>query len=484
MTELSNLCGLTATEARRLIGDRKLSPVDLLEACIAQIEAVNPRVNAVVTKSYERARLEAKKAEQAVSEGRSLGLLHGLPALIKDLNETKDIRTTYASPLYKDNVPTSDDPVVARLRKQGAIIVGKTNTPEFGVGSNTTNRVFGATCNPFLLDRTAGGSSGGAGAALATNMAPIANGSDSAASIRNPAAFCGVVGLRPTPGLVASSSRKMGLSNNGVEGPMGRTVADVALLLTAMAKYDSRDILSRPIDPTRFTSLKSVDIASLKIAVSEDLGFAPVDQVVRRTFQEKLSIFSSAFVTCDEAKINMSGAEEAYMGVRSLHLLASHQAKYEEHGDALDKNLVWNLKEALKTDPVTYSRALTEQTRIYQDLQSVFDEYDVLITPAVNVLPFEHSISHPTTLEDRPARHYYEWLSITYAISLVGHPAISIPAGLDSQGTPFGLQVIGARFGDRRLLEVAQALESLLQSHPETRRPLADLASLASSTVK
>ena len=310
-------------------------------------------------------------------------------------------------------------------------------------------------------------------------MVPIANGSDSAASIRNPAAFCGVVGLRPSPGLVASSSRKMGLSNNGVEGPMWRTVADVALLLSAMAKYDSRDILSRPIDPTIFTSLRSVDIASLKIAVSEDLGFAPVDEVVRQTFREKLSIFSSALAACDEAKITMSGAEEAYMGERGLHLLASHYTKYEEHGKALDKNLVWNLEEALKTDPVTYSRALSMQTRIYQDLQSVFDEYDVLITPAVNVLPFEHSISYPTTLDGRPARHYCEWLSITYAISLVGHPAISLPAGLDPQGTPFGLQVIGARYGDHRLLEVAQALESLLKSHPATSRPLADLASLS-----
>lgn len=480
MTELRGLCGLSATEARRLIGERKLSPVDLLEACIAQIETVNPRINAVVTKSYERARLEAQEAERAVAEGRSLGFLHGLPALIKDLNETKDIRTTFASPLYKDNVPTSDDPVVARLREQGAIIAGKTNTPEFGVGSNTTNRVFGATCNPFLLNRTAGGSSGGAGAALAMNMVPIANGSDSAASIRNPAAFCGIVGLRPSPGLVASSSRKMGLSTNGVEGPMGRTVADVALLLAAMAKYDSRDMMSRPIDPTIFTTLRSVDVTSLKIAVSEDLGFAPVDQIVRKTFREKLRIFSSAFAACDEAKIKMTNAEEAYMGVRGLHLLASHYPKYEENGEALDKNLVWNLKDAMKTDSITYARALTDQNRIYQDLQSVFDEYDVLITPAVNVLPFEHSISYPTTLEGRPARHYCEWLSITYAISLVGHPAISLPAGLDPQGTPFGLQVIGSRFGDHRLLEIAQSLESLLESYPETKRPLADLVSLSS----
>jgi amidase len=480
MTESRGLCDLSATSARKLISDRELSPVDLVEACIAQIEALNPKVNAVVTKSYERARSEAKAAERAVLEGRQLGLLHGLPVLIKDLNETKDIRTTYACPIFKDNVPTADDPVVARLRRQGAIVLGKTNTPEFGVGSNTKNRLFGATCNPFLLDRTAGGSSGGAGAALATNMAPIANGSDSAASIRNPAAFCGVVGLRPTPGLVASGSRKMGLSTNGVEGPIGRSVADVALLLAAMAEYDSRDMMSHPIDASSFLSLSTMDMCNLKVAVSEDLGFAPVDQVVRQTFRQKVGTFSSSFAVCDEAKVNMTGAEDAYMGVRGLHLLASHDKKYEEHGEALDDNLVWNLKEAMKTDAVTHAQALAEQTRLYQDFQDVFKEYDILITPAVNVLPFKHSISHPTTLDGRPARHYLEWLSITYAISLVGHPAISLPVGLDSQGTPFGLQVIGARFGDLRLLEIAQALETLLQAHEETRQPLADFAKLSS----
>lgn len=218
-------CDLTATEARRLIGEGKLSPVELLESCIERIEAVNPAVNAVVTTAYEQARAEAKEAEAAVKRGDPLGLLHGLPAVIKDLNDTKGIRTTYGSPLYQDHVPDRDDPVVARMRRHGAVILGKTNSPEFGVGSNTTNRVFGPTANPFDTNRTSGGSSGGAGVALATNMTPLANGSDSGSSIRNPAAFCGVIGLRPTPGLVASDRRVIGLTTNGVQGPMGRTVA-------------------------------------------------------------------------------------------------------------------------------------------------------------------------------------------------------------------------------------------------------------------
>lgn len=275
-------CDLDATEARKLIGERRLSPIDLLESCIARIEAVNAAVNAVVTTAYDRARAEAKEAEAKVARGEPLGLLHGLPILIKDLNDTAGIRTTYCSPLFKDNIPTSDDAIVARIRAAGGIILGKTNSPEFGTGSNTTNLVFGTTKNPFNTDLTSGGSSGGAGAALATNMAPLASGSDSAASIRNPAAFCGVVGIRPTPGLVASPSRKMGLSTNGVEGPMGRTVADVALFLATLAQPDSRDLLSHPLAAPLSPVLGHVDVSSLRVAVSEDLGYARVDGMLQR----------------------------------------------------------------------------------------------------------------------------------------------------------------------------------------------------------
>jgi Asp-tRNA(Asn)/Glu-tRNA(Gln) amidotransferase A subunit family amidase len=475
---VTNPSELTATEARRLIGERKLSPVELLEACIERTEAVNPAVNAVVTKAYDLARVEAKAAEEACMSGKNLGLLHGLPSLIKDLNDTTGIRTTYGSPLYRNHVPTSDDPIVARMRRQGAVIFGKTNSPEFGVGSNTTNRVFGPTGNPFDPTRTCGGSSGGAGVALATGMAPIANGSDSGASIRNPSAFCGVTGLRPTPGLVASDKRVIGLSTNGVQGPMGRTVADNALLLAAIAAYDNRDMLSRPIDPSTFLALKPVDVSGLRVALSEDLGFAPVDQIVRRTFRQKLGAFSHAFAVCEDCDVGMQNAEMAYWGMRGLYFLAGSKKRYDEHRDNLDPNLCWNIEDALASSSADMAAALAEQTRTYQNFQSVFDRYDVLITPAVNVLPFPHRTAYPETLDGRPARHYSEWYSITYGISLVGHPAIAIPAGLDSQGTPFGLQVVGARFGDHCLLEIAQALESVLAAHAETRRPLPDIGAL------
>ena len=476
---MTNPCDLTATEARRLIGERRLSPVELLESCIERTEALNPAVNAIVTKAYDRARTEAKAAEAAVMRGAPLGLLHGLPAVIKDLNDTKGIRTTYGSRLYQDHLPQSDDPVVARMRAHGAVIFGKTNTPEFGVGSNTVNRVFGPTGNPFDTTRTCGGSSGGSAVALATSMAPVANGSDSGSSIRNPAAFCGVTGIRPTPGLVASDRRVIGLSTNGVQGPMGRTVADNALLLGAMAAFDPRDMLSRPVDPSLFAALKRVDVSGLRVAVSEDLGFAPVDPIVRALFRRKLGVFSSSFALCEDCDAGMGHAEMAYRGMRGLYFLAGFKKLYDEHRGELDPNLAWNMEDALNSSAADLAAALAEQTRIHRNFQALFDRYDVLLTPAVNVLPFPHRLPFPRTLEGRPARHYAEWYSLSYGISLVGHPAISIPAGLDPQGTPFGLQVVGSRFGDLQLLEVALALEAMLATFPETRRPVPDIMALS-----
>ena len=471
-------CDFTATEARRLIGEKKLSPVDLLESCIKRIDEVNPAVNAIVTKAYETARLQAKAAHDAVQEGRPLGLLHGLPLVIKDLNATKDIRTTLGSPLFKDNVPSEDDSVVARLRRHGAIILGKTNTPDFGCGSNTRNPLFGATSNPFDLERTSGGSSGGAGAALATGMAPLANGSDSGASIRNPAAFCGVFGIRPSPGLVASKQRGVGLSFNGVEGPLGRSVEDLALFLAALAEHDSSDMLSRPIDPSIFLSLKAVDVSRLRVAYSEDLGFAPVDKVVRDTFQRKLATIRSAFACCESVTPDMKDAESAYWGVRGLHLLAGSRKLYDQHPQEISSNLRENIESVKDMTAQDMANALAQQTQTYQKFQTLFDKYDILITPVANVLPFPHSQLYPEQLEGRPARHYAEWFSLCYGVSLVGHPALSLPAGLDPQGTPFGLQVVGPRFSDHGLLETGKALEALLASHPETARPLPDIKKL------
>lgn len=478
---MTDACDLSAVDARRLIAQRQLSPVELLESCLSRIEQVNPAVNAIVTLAKERARTEARAAEEAVIRGAPLGLLHGLPAAIKDLNETAGIRTTFGSPLHRDHVPVEDDVIVARLRQQGTVVLGKTNAPEFGIGSNTTNPVFGPTGNPFQPSLTCGGSSGGAGVALATSMVPIANGSDSGASIRNPAAFCGIVGLRPTPGLVSNPRRALSLSTSGVQGPMGRTVGDVALLLAAMAEHDPGDMLSHPVDPLSFLDLRRLDPSSLRVGFSEDFGFAPVDQAVRETFRRRIADLAPHVAACDPVEFRMATLERAYWGIRALYLVAGSHERFLTHGEALGRNMVDNMQAGLAMSAADIAWAAAEQGRIARDFQFVFDHHDIIVTPAANVMPFSHALDHPETLDGRAARHYAEWYSISYAVTTVAHPAIAMPAGLDAQGTPFGLQVIGRRHQDKRLLEVALALESLFASLPGTHRPVPNLEALASA---
>ncbi len=283
-------CDLDASVARRLIGARKLAPTELLESCIARIEAVNHAVNAMVAFDFERARATAKAGDDAVVRGDALAPLHGLPLGVKDLEPTAGLRTTWGSPLFRDHVPDVDQGAVARARAAGAIVIGKTNVPEFGLGANTRNPVYGATGNPFNPVLSAAGSSGGSAVALATGMTPLATGSDTGGSLRNPAAFCGVVGFRPTPGLVPDESRGLGASGLGVLGPMARTVVDVAMLLAAMSGEDSRDMLNR----VGATALGECDLSSLRVAITEDFGFAPTAREVRATFGRQDRSLSSS----------------------------------------------------------------------------------------------------------------------------------------------------------------------------------------------
>ncbi|MCH6586773.1 MAG: amidase, partial [Proteobacteria bacterium] len=284
---MTELCDLGAVALRRMIGAKEISPVELLDACIARTEAVDPAVNAMVTRDFERARETAKAAEQAVVAGDALGALHGLPIGIKDLNATEGLRTTQGSLLYEHNVPAADERVVAAVRAAGAVVFGKTNTPEFGAGANTRNRVFGATGNPFDPTLTPAGSSGGSAVALATGMVPLATGSDFGGSLRTPAGFCGVVGFRPTPGTVPNETRAVGLTPLSVQGPMGRSVADAALLLSAQVDDDRRDPFARPVDPALQRAPGTVDLSRLRVAVSEDLGCAPVDDGIRAVFRSR-----------------------------------------------------------------------------------------------------------------------------------------------------------------------------------------------------
>jgi amidase len=476
------LCELSAVEARRRIGTKELSPVELLEACIARIEAINPAVNAVTATAFEDARVAAHAAEAAVLAGERLPLLHGLPVGVKDLNDTAGLLTTYGSPVYRDFIPERDEAMVGRVRAAGAVIVCKTNTPEFGAGANTRNSVWGATGNPFDPLRNAGGSSGGSAVALATGMMPLATGSDTGGSLRIPAAYSGVVGFRPSPGLVPTNKRAFGWSPLSIQGPMARSVADVALLLGAQAAFDSDDPFSVPVDGASFARLEAIDLGSLRCAVSADLGFAPVDAAYRATFERKVAGVSGLFRACDWTAPDFGEADRCFEVIRAVQFLGQHGETYQRDPGLLGPNVRANYEQGAAMSLADFAWAHMEQTRIYRRVQRFFEEYDVLISPTVPISPFPWEQLYLAEMNGEPLRTYFHWLALTYGITLTGHPAISIPCGVDACGMPFGLQIVGPHKGDRFVLGVAYALEQALAGRAELARPLPDLGKLRAET--
>ena len=328
MTSLS-LTALSAVELRRRIGTKEISPVELLEACIERIEAVNPAVNAIAAKAYGRAREEAKVAEAAVLRGDALGRLHGLPVGVKDLQDTEGVLTTHGSPLYRSHVPARDSAQIALVRAAGAIVTAKTNVPEFGAGANSRNPVWGATGNPFNPTRIAGGSSGGSAAALACDMLPICTGSDTGGSLRIPAAICGVVGFRPSPGLVPMDGRQLGWTPISVLGPMGRTVADTRMLFAAQVGVDSRDPLSQPINPDAIVASRPADLGRLRVAWTTDFGQCPVSAEIRSVMRKRMDEMRHLFLTVDEVAFDFGEADRCFDVVRAQNFLARYRDTYE-----------------------------------------------------------------------------------------------------------------------------------------------------------
>ena len=478
-------CDLTASEARRLIGRKALSPVELLESCLARIEAVNHAVNAMVALDANRARAAAKAAEAAVMRGDELGPLHGLPVGIKDLEETEGLRTTYGSPIFRDFVPDQDCAMVANIRRAGGIVIGKTNTPEFGAGANTRNAVYGATGNPFDPARSAAGSSGGSAVALATGMAPLCSGSDTGGSLRNPAAFCGIVGFRPSPGLVPSEKRGLGWSPLPVLGPMARNVPDTALLLSAMASDDARDPLAYTLHgqavrgrPALFHPLPRVDLATLRLAVSEDFGQAPVERTVREAFRKVAAAARPLFRDSEDAHPDCSGGDEAFEVLRAGNFLAAHLEKVRTRPQDVGPNVRANVEEGLRYTLEDHARAAAAQTRLYRRFQEFFARHDVLITPAITTSPRPWRELYPAEIDGQRTRSYFHWLAMAYYVTLAGHTAVCLPVGRDAKGMPFGLQIVGPRGGDAFVLGVAAALEEAFAADPSLSRPVPDLAAL------
>lgn len=480
---MSRPCDLDATEARRLIGIKALSPVELLESCIDQIEQADATVNALVVRAYDRAREEAREAEAAVMRGDVLPPLHGLPVGIKDLNDTAGIVSAYGSLLFKDHVPDRDEHIVAAIRRAGGIVIGKTNSPEFGAGGNTNNKLYGPTRNPFDPALTCGGSSGGSGVVLAANMMPLATGSDTGGSLRLPAAFNGVVAHRPSPGVVPFDRRSQAFSTYQTQGPMARTVPDAALLLAAMAERFPADPMAYPMDPSQFLTLPPVDLSSLRVAVSEDLGVAPTSRGIRAVFRDRIARMSGFFGSVDQRDPDFSGALDVFWYLRGVYMLAKHGDRYEDYGEDVNPNVRSNVEAALAMEAKSIGWAAREQFRLIQDFHDFMEKVDILICPTVAVPPFPFDQLYPTEIDGEPMTNYVNWVALTSALTVTGNPVVGIPCGVDAQGTPFGIQIVGKLHRDREVLAIASAIETSFSTDPTLCRPVPDLAG-AGSCVK
>ncbi|MBI0435746.1 amidase family protein [Roseomonas sp. KE0001] len=480
---MTEACDLSAVTARRLIGEKKLSPVELLESCIARIGAVNHAVNAMVAMDEDRARREAKAAEAAVMRGEALGLLHGLPLGIKDLDDTEGLATTFGSPIFRDNVPKRDSTMVADLRQAGGIVLGKTNTPEFGAGANTRNAVYGATGNPFDPARSAAGSSGGSGVALACGMVPLASGSDTGGSLRNPAAFNGIVGFRPSPGVVPAERRALGWSALSVLGPMARDTGDLALMLSAMAADHGVDPLAYTlpdIDVRRGMALhEAIDLSTIRVAATPDFGFAPTERHIREVFAERVKALGPLFAGVEEKHPQCGGYDEAFAILRALSFLAGHEEKVRARPQDVGPNVRANVEEGWGYSASDVARASVLQTQIYRAWQAFFETgVDVILSPAITLSPRPWSELYPAEIDGQPTKSYFHWLALAYAVTLPAHPAISLPLGVDRAGMPFGLQIVGARGADAQVIAVAAAIEAAVSGDATLARPVPDLAKL------
>jgi amidase len=456
-----DLCFVPATELLRLFRSRKASPLEVMQAVLARIDRVNPAVNAIVTLAREAALSQARAATRSLKPGADLPPLHGVPVSIKDLTPTKGIRTTWGSKIFEHHVPDEDALIVQRLKAAGAIVLGKTNTPEFGAGANTFNAVFGATRNPWNLALTCGGSSGGAGVALASGMGPLAQGSDLGGSLRIPAAFCGVVGFRTTPGLVPVYPREIAWDALSVSGPMARTVADTALMLSVVAGPDERSPISYPVDAGAFMrAVRTPSVEGWRVAWTPDLGgLIPVDAEVARVAARAAKTFRLLGAKVEGASPDLRDVNEIVLATRGLTMVAHHADKLPRWREQMQAGLVWNIEQGLKLTPEEIGRAERLRTALWHRVRAFFEKYDLLILPTVAVPPFPVEQPYPTAINGQALANYTQWFFLTYAITLTGLPAISLPCGFMADGLPVGLQIVGRRRQETAVLAAAAAFE-------------------------
>ena len=438
----------------------EVTPLDLLDALEARINSVDDKVNALPTLCFDRARAHAKALMQKPVGER--GLLAGLPVPIKDLTEVAGVRTTQGSPIYKDHIPATSDLLVTHLEANGGVIYAKSNTPEFGAGANTFNEVFGATRNPYDTSRSAAGSSGGAAAALATGTAWLAHGSDLGGSLRNPASFCGIVGLRPSVGRVAHTPKFAVDNTTGVQGPMARNVEDLALMLDAMSGEYAADPLSLPAPAISFLSAARSGAKPKRVAYSADFGITPVDPEVAAITRKAAQRFADAGAIVEEAHPDLSEAHECFHVLRALSFAMSKTELLRTKRDLLKPEVIWNIEAGLRLTVDQIARAQAQRLAMTERTLAFFDTYDLLLSPATIVAPFPVENRYVAECGGKTFSNYIEWLAIAYAITLTCAPALSLPCGFTASGLPVGLQIVAPPRAEARLLAGAKVLEDIL----------------------
>jgi amidase len=460
--DATELCYLPATQLAAAIRAKDLSPTEVADAFLARIERLNPKLNAYCTVTADLARATARQAESAVLQGAELGPLHGVPFSLKDLTLTKGIRTTFGSKIFEHHVPAEDAILVERLRAAGAILLGKTNTPEFGCKGLTDNKVFGTTYNPWDLERTPGGSSGGAAAAVAAGMGPLAEGSDLAGSIRMPASWCGVVGFKPSQGRIPRYPNGNAWNTLSFNGPLTRTVADAALMFQVMAGPDDRDPLSLPDTGEDFRAAVrgNFSLKGLRVAWTPDLQMVPVESVVKEICQRAIRAFADLGCTIDEGSPDFSGAHELFAVLNANLRMAAVGEYVDQWGEQMDPLLVWRVEQGRKLTMADVGNAEKARTALYQRVRKFFETYDLLLLPTNVTPPYFARGSYPTEVAGRKITTPYELLLLTYAFNLTGQPAISVPAGWTDDGLPIGLQIVGRWRADAQVLRAAAAYET------------------------
>ena len=455
----SPLCFTSAVEMAALIRTKKLSAREALAEHLKQIERVNPQVNAIVTLVAEEAKAAAARADEMQARGEILGPLHGLPVAHKDLLNTAGIRTTFGSPIYKDNVPTEDNLLVTRMRQAGAIMVGKTNTPEFGAGSQTFNQVFGATHNPYDLTKTCGGSSGGTAVALACGMVPVASGSDAGGSLRNPAAFCNIAGFRPSAGRVPNPAVSMGWSTLSTNGCLGRSVGDLALALSTIAGPDAGTPLSIDEPGELFRRPLHGSFQGVRVAWFKELNGIPIDPRVRTIVDAQRSTFESLGCIVEQAEPDFAPAEISFRILRSWSDAANYGALLRQHPDAFKATLRAEIEEGLALSANDIARAEVAHTLMWRRFQAFLTRYEYFILPTTQLPPFDIKTEWPQEISGVHLTNYIDWMKVCWYISATGNPAASVPAGFTAEGLPVGIQIVGRDKKDFSVLQLAYAFE-------------------------